>query len=1063
MKNKSKTIKKRVFILFFSLIFIIFLNQNIFGNNLQLEWGSQNIPAETWTEITLTNTYFNPVVVASPEYSVTTNNNGIGVWITNVTSSSFMIRTSDENFASVDSINVHYIVMEEGNWTLPESGIKVEAGKLSTNKVGFQGAGNHECPTYGETVIFSNTFNSNPLVISTRGSNNNANSWAVTFQNNPSNQANPVPNNQMCIGLSQSKAISPGSIISNETIYWIAIDEGQGNISGVEYQILWNLQDTGDSGNSWINGYPDGRPFTQSWDYTWTNSPDIIIGSQTSTAGADGSWAVIYDTGNTASIRMFVDEANERSHSGSESGGGWAFSDSGSFGNLPPKNIFINFSESLIFLNENNTINAIITDINGNQTINSAIATIESPNSTLYNISLNPKKINQNINKSNIETGIKNYTSISNGETIGETGELFLANRTSQIITFTQTYSQPPILIGIVTSNNNDNSPFIPIIHSINTTHANVSLCRDNGDTTCDNNYLSENVHYAVFDITKTNNYSWIHVGKVNATTNGGATSFSFGKTFSNSPYIWALPQTYNIGGTVTNGIGAHSWFTSVTTTGANLIGCDHPGIGDVCAGTAVEEFGYVAIDIANANFSKFDAGTQTISASTWTGISYFEPFLEPRLFVMVNSENGPQDPAYPWARNVESATAQIRYCENDGPNYCDTHNGELTRWFVLEDGPIKIGNGGDDIEKNITIETYNNIFTNTTDNITSILFRINITEYQNLGSINRINNNPDLEIEFFNSVNSIKSEKLNITSNGIFTLNITDEQILNFLEDNNNRNLRINGVNFDYFSSTQKDIIEYNLIDFEIYYETYTGNWSTNFSQTQICGVYNLSRLYSTDTANNLNLTTYNNINFTIPCTPIITLISPINNSKIFGLGEINLTWNVLAQETTLNCDLYINSILNQSFPCNSTLNNTLTINLAGGKYNWTINAEDSNNLSSIAKEENFINIVKQHTQITKNIKSINTDLYHINITLENKLNISNNLIAHDFIDSKFSFGSFTPLYNLINISSGSYNGSILGWNKSLSPLNTSSITYSVSKNSDKYNLLKKFIIGLE
>ena len=554
---------KRIIGLFIVLIFTIFLIPNIFAGVFQMEWNAQVITPETWVQINLTNTYINPIVVATPEYFLTTNDNGISTWVTNVTPTSFKLRVSDENFNASDSIRVHYIVMEEGAWNLPGSNIKVEAGQIFTNKVGKSGAGNYQCPTYGETINFTNTFNSNPLVISTRGSDNNPNSWATSFQNDPADQTNPVPTDKMCIGLSQSKAISPGSIINNETVYWIAVDEGNGTIGGSEYEILWNLQDTGDSGGNWINGYKDGIPFTQSWAHSWVGAPNIIIGSQTSTAGSDGSWAVIYDTGNTASIRMFVDEPNDRSHSGSESGGGWAFDHFGNYGNFPPSNIFVNFTNSFIFLNQNNTINATVIDSNGNNTVDKVIATIISPNSTKYNISLNPQIVNKSLNSGDIETGSKNYTAINEGEVIGETGEISLANRTSLIIKFKQQYNQTPVIIAVVTSQNNDNSPFIPVIHSINKTQVNISLCRDNGAITCDNNYLNETVDYAIFDINKSNKYSWIEVGKVNALTDGSQTPFSFNKTFVNTPAIWALPQTYNINSVVTNGIAGQSWFVS--------------------------------------------------------------------------------------------------------------------------------------------------------------------------------------------------------------------------------------------------------------------------------------------------------------------------------------------------------------------------------------------------------------------------------------------------------------------------------------------------------------------
>ena len=111
-ENNSTRNWKRMFIWISILVFSMLLIPNLFAANLQIEWDSQTVSPETWTEITLANTYDNPIVVASPEYSVTTNAFGISVWVTNVTSNSFMIRTSDENFGAADSINVHYIVME---------------------------------------------------------------------------------------------------------------------------------------------------------------------------------------------------------------------------------------------------------------------------------------------------------------------------------------------------------------------------------------------------------------------------------------------------------------------------------------------------------------------------------------------------------------------------------------------------------------------------------------------------------------------------------------------------------------------------------------------------------------------------------------------------------------------------------------------------------------------------------------------------------------------------------------------------------------------------------------
>ncbi|MCA9496149.1 MAG: hypothetical protein KC589_04355, partial [Nanoarchaeota archaeon] len=321
-----------------------------------------------------------------------------------------------------------------------------------------------------------------------------------------------------------------------------------------------------------------------------------------------------------------------------------------------------------------------------------------------------------------------------------------------------------------------------------------------------------------------------------------------------------------------------------------------------------------------------------------------------------------------------------------------------------------------------------------------------------------------DLEIEFATGATNWKSVGLvNITGKGLYTINITDTTILNSWESITNRDLRIKGVNFDYYSSSQIDIIAYNLSIIDVNYQTYTSKWSSIFSNTVICGQYNLTNLYSTDRQNATNHSIYTGINFSIPCNPIITLISPINGTKLITNGDVNLTWHILSPDTTLSCDLYINSIFNQTISCNSSINNSLNINLGRGYYNWTINATDTNNLSSIAPEESFWNILDRHSSIIKSISSLNTDLYGIEINIENKLNVSQDIVPIDFVNNRFNYGSFSIMYDWLNLTSGIFNGTILGWDLTTTPLSINQINYSVTKNTNEYHLLDEFMVGLD
>lgn len=220
-----------------------------------MEWGKTTTTGETWKTITLENTYTNPIVVATNQYQSTTTDYGIATQITNVTPTSFKIKNSNINQNNPDNINTHYIVIEQGSWTIPETSLKVQAGQLSTSKFGSSSA-NWNCPTNGETITFTENFNSNPLIMSTRGSNNNPSIFLATFQHDPTSTSDTVTTSQMCIGLSRSRGSSV-TITNPETIYWIGVDQGSGFINGIEFETLWNLKDTGTSGGNWINGYDD--------------------------------------------------------------------------------------------------------------------------------------------------------------------------------------------------------------------------------------------------------------------------------------------------------------------------------------------------------------------------------------------------------------------------------------------------------------------------------------------------------------------------------------------------------------------------------------------------------------------------------------------------------------------------------------------------------------------------------------------------------------------------------------------------------------------------------------
>ncbi len=1012
-----ETLKKLV--IFILLVFTMSIfSTSIFASQFQMEWGTVTTTGENWLQVNLENTYTTPIVVASPEYTTTTTDYGRSSWVTNVTSSSFMIRTTNAVLANSDTMKQHYIVMEQGDWTLPGSGIKIQADKLSTTKYGSNSDG-WACPAEGDLVTFTNPFDASPLVISTRGTDNNPSIWGATFQTNTVSSTSTLTSTEMCIGLSRGLE-SATTFTIPETIYWIAADSGSGYLEDFEFEILHQT-------SGWMAGYDDAKPFTQPWAHSWVGTPNTIVGGMTSMVGVNGAWPIIYDIGNTAMLRMFVEESTDRAHA-AEAGGAWAFDGPGFIGNSPPLNINISSNISRVIKGNSLGIDAVVTDKLGNNTVSNVTVTIQDSNATKYNITLTPELINLSLLTPDLELSTQGYTAAADSGILGETGELTLQNRESKLITFTQTYTQTPIIIATVATQNNGENAYAPIIHSINTTHANISLCRDFGATTCDTSYIAETVNYAIFDISKSNTQSWIDVGTVSASTNGASTPFTFGKTFTNVPKVFALPQTYNLGGVVANSIAAHSWINPVSTTGASIVGCAHIGIGDTCTGTANENFGYVAIDFTAVNLDKFASGEISISNSAWTTVAFGQTYTNSNVFVMVQSDNGGQDGKYPWTKSISTTGADVRYCEQDAADVCNSHTGEDTAWFALETGVIKLTGSTSDIEANGFIIPYLDLFNQTTHAINNIDVIINISIYDNSGSVTNANNNPDIRIELLNNLETwIDLGVMGVSNTGQYTINTINSGILSGWEQKNNRQIRITPINLDYSSGAVKDILEWTDLQVQINYTQYTSNWSGIFTNTNTCFTNNITDMYSVDTAGLTNHTTYTNKSFEVTCGPVITLLNPFNEEKMRTNNSLDFIFNMTTFAPNISCDFLVDGIVRQTSACFDGIN-IFNFEPGLGYHNWTINATDSNNFTTFALANNFLNIFKNNQKITKSISRSGVNIYESRLSAENLINSSNSVTVIDFVADGFSSGYTPAHYDFMNLSSGLYSGMLFG-----------------------------------
>ncbi len=250
-------------------------------------------------------------------------------------------------------------------------------------------------------------------------------------------------------------------------------------------------------------------------------------------------------------------------------------------------------------------------------------------------------------------------------------------------VSFEKNYTTAPLVfVTPVTENTVDTYP-IPLVRNVTSNGFEITSCVEQWNGVCSTTANVEDFHYFVVDPSDISWLPWIDVGTISATTDWSDTPVTFNKTFAHTPYVWTTPQTYSQWWN--NGMVAWVDDDTLSTTAMDIVWCTHDGAWNNCIAGTNESVAYMAIDVQNANITGFQYGTKSISDSTWTVANFGSSYIEPRIMITQNSDNGWQDPQYPWAKNITDTSAEIRYCEQDAAWVCDTHTAEDVMWFTLE------------------------------------------------------------------------------------------------------------------------------------------------------------------------------------------------------------------------------------------------------------------------------------------------------------------------------------------------------------------------------------------
>lgn len=251
---------------------------NIAGSNVVGEYGTVALTNGTVSSVSLTNSYTNPVVVASIRYSRSISSpNQPALRVSNKTATGFDIEADNFSNDSVGTSVADYVVMEAGDWLLDDgaNGLRVFATSTSVSAI----AGNTiPADPGGLDVIFPTTFSGAPAVL-TMVTTTNDPQWVVSSVYDGNNITNPPTASLVSLYLNDN--LDSNGHGSAEDIDVIAFSIGEGTNDGVSFDSQTTAVDVTDT------------PNTKSFTSPFSSVPGVTLVQQLTMNGAQGGYAQV--------------------------------------------------------------------------------------------------------------------------------------------------------------------------------------------------------------------------------------------------------------------------------------------------------------------------------------------------------------------------------------------------------------------------------------------------------------------------------------------------------------------------------------------------------------------------------------------------------------------------------------------------------------------------------------------------------------------------------------------------------------------------------------------------
>jgi PKD repeat protein len=244
---------------------------------------------QQWSTVNLSNNYNSMFVIATPVYE--SNTAPLVTRIRNAVGNSFEIQVQLANASatSVAGINIHYLVVEEGVYNVADHGVNLEAVKYISSVT------DSDSSWVGESRSYSNNY-INPVVLGQVMSENDVR-FSVFWARGSRRSRAPTAS---VLFAGKHVAEDAATDRADETIGYLVIEAGQGNLSGSAYHA--------GLGADSIRGVGNNPPYTYS--VSGLSSATTALLSSAAMDGVNGGWPMLYGINPVSStmLSLAIDE-----------------------------------------------------------------------------------------------------------------------------------------------------------------------------------------------------------------------------------------------------------------------------------------------------------------------------------------------------------------------------------------------------------------------------------------------------------------------------------------------------------------------------------------------------------------------------------------------------------------------------------------------------------------------------------------------------------------------------------------------------------------------------------